>query len=155
MVPPLLPRWGDRTFPKRYDLPRGGLAAASMAWKHFKVLHQNNAILTVITTGTPTVDPDERVTVDFVNPSFARMTLKYGFMETPNVPKALVYQDINNNDTMTARLLRKFWVANGNVDNLPVEMARAATAAGVVPGVRVAADTTILSNPINNANSFY
>ena len=57
--------------------------------KHFKVLHRNNAILTVITTDTPTVDPDERVTVDFVNPSFARLTLKYGFMETPNVPKAL------------------------------------------------------------------
>ena len=57
--------------------------------KHFKVLHRNNVILTVITTGTPKVDPDERVTVDFVNPSFARLTLKYGFMETPNVPKAL------------------------------------------------------------------
>ncbi len=57
--------------------------------KHFKVLHRNNVILTVITTGAPKVDPDERVTIDFVNPSFARLTLKYGFMETPNVPKAL------------------------------------------------------------------
>ena len=67
----------------------------------------------------------------------------------------LVYQDINNADSLTARLLRKVWVANGNVDNTPVEMARVATAATVVQGVRVAADTTILSNPINNANSFY
>ena len=57
--------------------------------KHFKVLHRNNVILTVITTNAPKVDPDERVTIDFVNPSFARLTLKYGFMETPNVPKAL------------------------------------------------------------------
>jgi KUP system potassium uptake protein len=27
--------------------------------------------------------------MDYVTPSFARMTLRYGFMETPNVPKAL------------------------------------------------------------------
>jgi KUP system potassium uptake protein len=57
--------------------------------KHFKVLHEHNVILTVVTTAAPKVSPDERVTMDYVTPSFARMTLRYGFMETPNVPKAL------------------------------------------------------------------
>ena len=57
--------------------------------KHFKVLHEHNVILTVVTTEAPKVAPDDRVTLDFVSPSFARLTLRYGFMETPNVPKAL------------------------------------------------------------------
>ncbi len=57
--------------------------------KHFKVLHEHNVILTVITMGSPKVAPDDRVTMDWLTPSFARMTLRYGFMETPNVPKAL------------------------------------------------------------------
>jgi KUP system potassium uptake protein len=57
--------------------------------KHFKVLHEHNVILTVVTMGSPKVAPNDRVTMDWLTPSFARMTLRYGFMETPNVPKAL------------------------------------------------------------------
>jgi KUP system potassium uptake protein len=57
--------------------------------KHFKVLHENNVILTILTADTPRVDPDERVTMDWVSKSFSRMTVRYGFMESPNLPKAL------------------------------------------------------------------
>ena len=57
--------------------------------KHFKVLHEHNVILTVITSAAPKVAPQDRVTIDYLTPSFARLTLRYGFMETPNVPKAL------------------------------------------------------------------
>ena len=57
--------------------------------KHFKVLHEHNVILTVITRDVPMVRPDEKVTMEFLSPSFARLTVRYGFMETPNVPKAL------------------------------------------------------------------
>ena len=57
--------------------------------KHFKVLHENNVILTVQTADTPRVHPDDRVTMDWINRSFARMTVRYGFMEHPNIPKAL------------------------------------------------------------------
>ena len=57
--------------------------------KHFKVLHENNVILTVLTADTPKVHPDDRVTMDWVSRSFARMTVRYGFMEHPNIPKAL------------------------------------------------------------------
>jgi KUP system potassium uptake protein len=59
------------------------------ALKHFKGLHENNLILTVVTVNAPRAAPDEQVTIERLNPSFARLTVKAGFMETPNVPKAL------------------------------------------------------------------
>ena len=57
--------------------------------KHNKVLHQNNVILTIITTDTPRVSEDERVEITSVSPHFSRVALKFGYMESPNVPKAL------------------------------------------------------------------
>ncbi len=57
--------------------------------KHYKVLHENNVILTVLTEQTPRVDPDDRVVFEGISPTFSRMTVRYGFMETPNLPKAL------------------------------------------------------------------
>ena len=57
--------------------------------KHNKVLHELNVILTIETAQTPRVDPAERVRIEPVGETFARVTLRFGFMETPNVPKAL------------------------------------------------------------------
>ena len=57
--------------------------------KHNKVLHEHNVILTIITTDTPRVREDERVTMTAVSPHFGRVALKFGYMERPNVPKAL------------------------------------------------------------------
>ena len=59
------------------------------ALKHFKVLHERNLILTVVTTEDPKVDPDDRVRLESISPTFMRLTLRYGFMETPHVPKSL------------------------------------------------------------------
>lgn len=69
--------------------PESAPTALLHSMKHFKVLHRNNVILTVVPTKAPRIHPDDRVTIEFINPSFARMTVHYGFMETPNVPKAL------------------------------------------------------------------
>ncbi len=69
--------------------PTSAPTALLHSLKHFKVLHDNNVILTVLTADTPRVDPDDRVTMDWVSKSFARMTVRYGFMESPNLPKAL------------------------------------------------------------------
>ncbi len=69
--------------------PASAPTALLHSLKHFKVLHENNVVLTVMTTDTPRVDPDDRVTMDWISKSFARMTIRYGFMESPNVPKAL------------------------------------------------------------------
>jgi KUP system potassium uptake protein len=57
--------------------------------KHNKVLHENNVILTIITTDTPRVTDDERVKITVRSPRFSLMALKFGYMESPNVPKAL------------------------------------------------------------------
>jgi KUP system potassium uptake protein len=57
--------------------------------KHYKVLHENNVILTVLTEQTPRIDPDERVVFEGLSPTFSRLTIRYGFMETPNIPRAL------------------------------------------------------------------
>jgi len=57
--------------------------------KHYKVLHEKNVILTVETADTPRVAPAERVRMEPVGQSFLRVNLRFGFMETPNVPKAL------------------------------------------------------------------
>jgi KUP system potassium uptake protein len=57
--------------------------------KHYKVLHEHNVILTISTADTPRVDPADRVTFEAFSETFARMTVRYGFMESPNLPKAL------------------------------------------------------------------
>jgi KUP system potassium uptake protein len=57
--------------------------------KHNKVLHEHNVVLTIITADTPRAREDERVTITPVSPHFSRVSLKFGYMETPNVPKAL------------------------------------------------------------------
>jgi len=57
--------------------------------KHYKVLHEKNVILTVETADTPRVDLAERVRIEPVGQTFSRVHLRFGFMETPNVPNAL------------------------------------------------------------------
>jgi KUP system potassium uptake protein len=58
--------------------------------KHNKVLHEHNVILTIETAQTPRVDPAERVRMESISDKFAIVRLRFGFMESPNVPKALV-----------------------------------------------------------------
>ncbi len=57
--------------------------------KHNKVLHTHNVILTIVTADTPRVPDDERVQYTPLSEHFARVTLKFGYMDEPNVPKAL------------------------------------------------------------------
>jgi KUP system potassium uptake protein len=57
--------------------------------KHNKVLHEKNIILTVRTLDRPRVSQDKRVEIEVINDDFKRLTINYGFMESPNVPKAL------------------------------------------------------------------
>ena len=57
--------------------------------KHNKVLHESNVVLTVQTADTPRVAESERVRIVPLSKHFSRITLKFGYMEQPNVPKAL------------------------------------------------------------------
>ncbi|WOH48349.1 potassium transporter Kup [Bradyrhizobium sp. sBnM-33] len=58
--------------------------------KHNKVLHEHNVILTIETAQTPRVDVSERVKMETISEKFSTVRLRFGFMESPNVPKALV-----------------------------------------------------------------
>src|SRR5215217_2009481 len=67
----------------------GAPTALLHSLKHYKVLHEHNVILTVITADTPRVPDNEKVTIDAYNELFSRVVVTFGYMETPNIPKAL------------------------------------------------------------------
>jgi KUP system potassium uptake protein len=56
--------------------------------KHNKVLHDHNVILTIVNEDIPRVVKD-RVEMEPISERFMRLILHFGFMERPNVPKAL------------------------------------------------------------------
>ncbi|HEX9321102.1 MAG TPA: potassium transporter Kup [Xanthobacteraceae bacterium] len=69
--------------------PSSAPTALLHSLKHYKVLHEKNVILTVDTAETPRVPASERVRIEPVGQTFSRVRLRFGFMETPNVPRAL------------------------------------------------------------------
>jgi KUP system potassium uptake protein len=69
--------------------PSSAPTALMHSLKHYKVLHEKNVILTIQIAPTPRVDPAERVRLEQISATFSKVTLKFGFMESPNVPKAL------------------------------------------------------------------
>ncbi len=52
---------------------------------HNKVLHERVVFLTVVTEEVPHVSPAERVTVKHLGKGFHSVTVRYGFMEDPNI----------------------------------------------------------------------
>ena len=69
--------------------PESAPTALMHSLKHYKVLHEKNVILTIHAEDTPRVAPKERVHIEQISETFSRVRLRFGFMETPNVPKAL------------------------------------------------------------------
>ena len=69
--------------------PKSAPTALLHSLKHYKVLHEKNVILSVETTHTPRVESDKRVTIEPVGSTFTRVLLRFGYMETPNIPRAL------------------------------------------------------------------
>jgi KUP system potassium uptake protein len=69
--------------------PKSAPTALLHSLKHFRVLHEKNIILSVETTHTPRVEPAKRVHIEPVGATFLRVLLRFGYMETPNIPKAL------------------------------------------------------------------
>ena len=57
--------------------------------KHNKVLHEQVILMSVVTREVPEVKASERVTVEKLEHGFYRVTARYGFMESPNVPEIL------------------------------------------------------------------
>jgi KUP system potassium uptake protein len=69
--------------------PKSAPTALLHSLKHYKVLHERNVILSVETTHTPRVEPAKRVRIEPVGATFMRVLVRFGYMETPNIPKAL------------------------------------------------------------------
>jgi KUP system potassium uptake protein len=69
--------------------PTSAPTALMHSLKHYKVLHEKNVVLTVETADTPTVKPEDRVRIEEIGERFSLVSLTFGYMETPNVPKAL------------------------------------------------------------------
>src|SRR3546814_15123705 len=57
--------------------------------KHNKVLHEQNLIVAVRTADRPFVPLDERIKAMRLDDPFSTVTLNDGFMESPDVPRAL------------------------------------------------------------------
>ncbi|NNM56417.1 MAG: potassium transporter Kup [Acidocella sp.] len=57
--------------------------------KHNKVLHEQVFFVNVRTLDVPQVKPENRAAAEEVAPGIYKVTLSYGFMESPNVPRGL------------------------------------------------------------------
>jgi KUP system potassium uptake protein len=57
--------------------------------KHNQVLHERNLILTVVFHDVPWIPFEERVQVTPLVPGFWKVQVNYGFINTPDIPKAL------------------------------------------------------------------
>lgn len=57
--------------------------------KHNQVLHERNLILTVLFKDVPWVGEEERIQLEELGNSFWRVTVNFGFIDVPDVPRAL------------------------------------------------------------------
>jgi KUP system potassium uptake protein len=67
----------------------GAPTALLHSLKHYKVLHEQNVILSVVTSNLPRVPDEDKVRIDAYNELFYRVVVTFGYIETPNIPKAL------------------------------------------------------------------
>jgi KUP system potassium uptake protein len=68
----------------------GAPTALLHSLKHYKVLHEKNVILTVNTSASPRVSDEERIEIEVLNDMFMRVRITFGYMDTPNLSKALI-----------------------------------------------------------------
>ncbi len=57
--------------------------------KHNKVLHEQVVLMSIKTQDVPEVRSEERLSLDRLEHGFHRVTARYGFMETPDIPEIL------------------------------------------------------------------
>jgi KUP system potassium uptake protein len=69
--------------------PNGVPAILLHHFKHNQVLHERMVLLTVLGLHIPEVPAEDRVRVEELEHGFYRVTIRYGFMQSPEVPRAL------------------------------------------------------------------
>ena len=65
-------------------------AALMHSLKHFKSLHEMNVILTIQAMPVPRVSDEDRIEMTDLGPRFSKLTMRFGYMEDPDVPQALL-----------------------------------------------------------------
>ena len=70
-------------------MPRLTPPALLHSLKHYQVMHERVVFLTVEFLEIPWVAPEERVAVEALNSRFYRLSVRFGFMNTPDVMGAL------------------------------------------------------------------
>ncbi len=69
--------------------PEGAPSALLHNIKHNEVLHARSIFVTVVTAEVPTVADADRIETTDLGQSFYRVFVRYGFMEQPDIPRAL------------------------------------------------------------------
>ena len=82
--------------------------------KHNRVLHKFNLITTIKTASVPYVAEDDRCTVERVNDDFSRVTLRYGFMEMPNVPHDMGL-DVKSKASLANPMTASFFIGRNSL----------------------------------------
>jgi KUP system potassium uptake protein len=100
--------------------------------KHNHVLHAQNLILNVVTEDLPRVPDTERVTIRKLTDAFSCVSVRFGFMELPDLPRALTAAGLDA-ESLSYFLTRRVLVASPETgmpvwqDRLYIAMARSAT----------------------------
>ncbi len=81
--------------------------------KHNKVLHRQNILLTLRFDNVPFVDDAERIQTEAINADFMRMTMRFGFMETPNVTRGLNL--LRNGPLKPDMMLTSFFISRRHI----------------------------------------
>src|SRR4029077_15011521 len=69
--------------------PKRAPTAMMPSLKHHQGVHEKNVIISVETTHPPRVESAKRVEIEQVGSTFMRVRLRFGYMEVPNIPRAL------------------------------------------------------------------
>jgi KUP system potassium uptake protein len=72
-----------------FGAPEGTPPALVRNFRHNKVLHERIILLAVLTEEVPNVPVEERMEIQALGAGFYRMSLRYGFMQDPDIPYAL------------------------------------------------------------------
>ena len=93
--------------------------------KHNKVLHERNVFLTVETLGVPYAPREKRMKIaPIAGDDFHRVIIRYGFMETPDVPVALMRScdqcDLTFNPMDTTYFVSRESIVAGRHRGMPI-----------------------------------
>jgi KUP system potassium uptake protein len=85
--------------------------------KHYKVMHAQTLFLHVLNDNQPYVRDDERLSVQALGNSLFAATLRFGFREEPDIPKALAL--LKHNELSLEPMATTFFVARATIIDGP------------------------------------